>query len=724
MTARDGKRRDAGFTRRLVLATTLQGAALAALGFRLYSLQVPRQDDFLADSLNTRTVTRFDAPTRGTIVDRFGQPLAGNEQSYNLMYYPKAEDEDVNLNRTAVVLRAASLIGASPALTDRMVDQLDVGVDVVRGQFRLLLVLTRAQYDTLLANGIEAWPGFGVQEKLGNYGLNYKVVSGLAQEEAAALERIIALLDLDLADQRQISRRIVEAKQINTVGGVVLAEDLSWEQVARLKARALDLPRAEIDVSERRSYAFPGTASHALGYVSQVQPDDLIGDDDRLLRRPDARIGRKGIERTMETSLRGQAGERLMEINAYGQEQRVISRKPPTPGRRITTTLDLGLQIYAEQRLAEQEISRSERARAGAAVVLKVDTGEVLAMASHPGFDQSIFSSRISNEDWNNLIQDERRPLVNKCSAEHYPPGSTYKMVTMLAALEVGVGPAEIVTCSGRTEVGPQTFYCWKREGHGGMDMGEALVQSCDSWFYEMSQRIGPEKMAEVAGRLGFGDYLIIDVAGEIQGVVPTEAWKRAERDEGWFDGDTVQTSIGQGYVLATPLQLATMTARIANGGRAVRPHLILPELPYPAPDLGFDPEHLRLVRRAMYRVSNAEQGTAFATTHVADEALQIAGKTGTAQVARLSPAERLLMLDDIETLDYERRNHGLFVGFGPVDNPRYACAAVVEHGNSGSLSAAPVVRDLLHAAIAGNSGDDPDRASDPDALVDQGRNA
>ena len=166
------------------------------------------------------------------------------------------------------------------------------------------------------------------------------------------------------------------------------------------------------------------------------------------------------------------------------------------------------------------------------------------------------------------------------------------------------------------------------------------------------------------------------------------------------------------------------MTARIANGGRAVRPHLILPELPYPAPDLGFDPEHLRLVRRAMYRVSNAEQGTAFATTHVADEALQIAGKTGTAQVARLSPAERLLMLDDIETLDYERRNHGLFVGFGPVDNPRYACAAVVEHGNSGSLSAAPVVRDLLHAAIAGNSGDDPDRASDPDALVDQGRNA
>ncbi|MBL6772348.1 MAG: hypothetical protein ISQ28_03985, partial [Alphaproteobacteria bacterium] len=215
MTARDGKRRDAGFTRRLVLATTLQGAALAALGFRLYSLQVPRQDDFLADSLNTRTVTRFDAPTRGTIVDRFGQPLAGNEQSYNLMYYPKAEDEDVNLNRTAVVLRAASLIGASPALTDRMVNQLDVGVDVVRGQFRLLLVLNRAQYDTLLTIGIEAWPGFGVQEKLGNYGLNYKVVSGVAQEEAAALERIIALLDLDLADQRQISRRIVEAKQIN-----------------------------------------------------------------------------------------------------------------------------------------------------------------------------------------------------------------------------------------------------------------------------------------------------------------------------------------------------------------------------------------------------------------------------------------------------------------------------------------------------------------------------
>lgn len=723
MTARDGKRRDAGFTRRLVLATTLQGSALAALGFRLYSLQVPRQDDFLADSLKTRTVTRFDAPTRGSIVDRFGQPLAGNEQSYNLMYYPKAEDEEINLNRTAVVLRAASLIGASPALTDRMVDQLDIGVDVVRGQIRLLLVLSRDQYDLLLDSGIKDWPGFGVQERLGNYGLNYKVVSGVAQEEADALERIIRLLDLNDADQRQISRRIVEAKQINTIGGVVLAEDLSWEQVARLKARALDLPHTEIDVSERRSYTFPGTAAHALGYVSQVQPDDLIGDDDRLLRRPDARIGRKGIERTMEKSLRGQAGERLMEINALGQEQRVISRKPPVPGRRIMTTLDLGLQIYAEQRLAEQEISASERARAGAAVVLKVDTGEVLAMASHPGFDQSIFSSRISNEDWDELIRDERRPLVNKCSAEHYPPGSTYKMVTMLAALEVGIDPAEAVNCTGRTEVGPQTFYCWKREGHGAMDMGEALVQSCDSWYYEMSQRIGPEKMGEVADRLGFGQYLMIDVAGEIRGVVPSEAWKKSERNEGWFDGDTVQTSIGQGYVLATPLQMATMTARIANGGRAVRPHLILPELPYAAADLGFDPEHLALVRRAMYRVSNDERGTAYATTFDGESPLlQIAGKTGTAQVARLSASERLRMLDDVENLDYERRNHGLFVGFGPIDNPRYACAAVVEHGNSGSLSAAPVVRDLLQTAIVTGSGDDPDRTRDPDALVARGR--
>ena len=344
----------------------------------------------------------------------------------------------------------------------------------------------------------------------------------------------------------------------------------------------------------------------------------------------------------METSLRGRAAERLMEINAYGQEQRVISRpRPPAPDHdhaewACRSTLNSG---WLSRKCAPN-------ARAGAAVVLKVDTGEVLAMASHPGFDQSIFSSRISNEDWNNLIQDERRPLVNKCSAEHYPPGSTYKMVTMLAALEVGVDPAEIVTCSGRTEVGPQTFYCWKREGHGGMDMGEALVQSCDSWFYEMSQRIGPEKMAEVAGRLGFGDYLMIDVAGEIQGVVPTEAWKRAERDEGWFDGDTVQTSIGQGYVLATPLQLATMTARIANGVEQCA-RMILPELPYPAPDLGFDLSicDWSVAPCAGYPTPNKP---AFVTPWPT-RPCRLPAKPGPRR-SRAWAAERLLMLDDIET--------------------------------------------------------------------------
>ena len=216
------------------------------------------------------------------------------------------------------------------------------------------------------------------------------------------------------------------------------------------------------------------------------------------------------------------------------------------------------------------------------------------------------------------------------------------------------------------------------------MNMEYALVQSCDTWFYEMSQRIGPEKMSEVAQRLGFGDRLMIDIAGETRGVVPTENWKRNALGQSWFDGDTVQASIGQGYVLTTPLQLATMTARIANGGKAVRPHLILPDLPYPAEDLGFKEEHLALVRRAMENVTNTQEGTAYRYTKVDDPSLQIAGKTGTAQVARLSVGERLRMLDDVRTLDYNRRNHALFVGYGPLKKPRYACAVIVEHGDSG----------------------------------------
>jgi len=718
LTARDGKKRETGFTRRLVLATTIQGMALAVLGYRLYSLQVPRQDDFLADSFDIRTVTRYDAPTRGIILDRFGRQLAGNEKSYNLMFYPQRKAKKVETNNTAIVRRAASLIEASPFLTERMIEQLDIGQDVIAGEGRLLTEITAEDFDLIAQVAPGRWPGFGAIERFGRYGLTYKVISGRAKDEARALDDIFGVLPLTSAQQRDINRRIVEAKQINAEGGVLLAEDLSWQQVARLKARALDLPGAEIDVAEKRFYNYPGTAAHALGYVSQVQREDLIEDDDDMLRRPNARIGRKGIERTMEKSLRGRAGRRIMEINAFGQEQRVVSRVPPIPGRVIRSTIDLGLQTYAEQRLAEQAISETERTRAGAAVVMKVDTGEVLAMASHPTFDQSIFTSRISNTVWNELVNDEHKPLVNKCAAEHYPPGSTYKMVTMLAALELGISPRESVTCSGRTEVGPQTFYCWKRDGHGRVDMEYALVQSCDTWFYEMSQRIGPEKMSEVARRLGFGDRLMIDVAGETRGVVPTEEWKRESLSQSWFDGDTVQASIGQGYVLTTPLQLATMTARIANGGRAVRPHLILPDLPYPAEDLGFKPEHLAIVRRAMELVTNSEDGTAYRYTQVEEPSLQIAGKTGTAQVARLSVNERLRMLEDVRTLDYNRRNHALFVGYGPLKNPRYACAVIVEHGNSGGQSAGPVVLDLLQAAIVGNSGGRPNMINDRHQLV------
>ena len=721
MTARDGKKREAGFTRRLLLATTIQGVALAGLGYRLYTLQIPRQDDFLEDSFETRTVTRFDAPTRGIIVDRFGRQLAGNEQSYNLMFYPERKAKTIETNNTAIVRRAASLIQASPTLTERMIEQLDIGTDVINGQGRLLTVLTEENFQQV--QGVEPgrWPGFSAIEKFGRYGLAYKVTSGRVQDEARAIDEIFSFLPLTTAQQRDINRRIVEAKQINAEGGVLLAEDLDWQQVARLKARSLDLPGTEIDVAEKRFYSFPGTAAHALGYVSQVQPQDLLGDDDRMLRRPNAKIGRKGIERTMEKSLRGQVGRRIMEINALGQEQRVVSRIPPVPGRAISTTLDLGLQTYAEQRLADQMISETELIRAGAAVVMKIDTGEVLAMASHPTFDQSIFSSRISNTVWNELITDEYKPLVNKCSAEHYPPGSTYKMVTMLAALEVGIDPGELVSCTGKIEVGPQTFYCWNRSGHGRVGMEYALVQSCDTWFYEMSQRIGPEKMSEVAARLGFGQPLMIDVPGETQGVVPNERWKREALGQSWFDGDTVQASIGQGYVLTTPLQLATMTARIANGGKAVRPHLIVPDIPYPTEDLGFKQEHLDFVQNAMTRVTNTERGTAYDYTYVENPELRIAGKTGTAQVARLSVNERLRMLEDVRSLDYNRRNHALFVGYGPAKNPRYACAVIIEHGNSGGRSASPVVLDLLHAAIVGNSGGQPNMVLDRNNLIDRG---
>ncbi|RME67590.1 MAG: penicillin-binding protein 2, partial [Alphaproteobacteria bacterium] len=334
-----------------------------------------------------------------------------------------------------------------------------------------------------------------------------------------------------------------------------------------------------------------------------------------------------------------------------------------------------------------------------AAVVMDAVNGEIFALASMPAFDPNAFSVGISREYWRSLLSDPRTPLVNKCLSGLYPPGSTFKMVVALAALDAGVvSPDETVYCSGRLRLGNHFFHCWKKHGHGTVAMMRGIVESCDIYFYQLALRLGAERIAAMARLLGLGQSFNMPIAGERAGLVPTPAWKRAVHGKPWTGGETLNLSIGQGYLLATPLQLAVMTARLASG-TAVTPSLV-GSPPDAAPPLAVAPEHLALIRAAMNDVVNAPRGTAHGA-RIREPGWAMAGKTGTAQVRRISLAEREAGVRKNEDLPWIERDHALFVGYAPVPAPRYAAAVVVEHGGGGASAAAPLARDILTWAQA-----------------------
>jgi penicillin-binding protein 2 len=335
--------------------------------------------------------------------------------------------------------------------------------------------------------------------------------------------------------------------------------------------------------------------------------------------------------------------------------------------------------------------------------VLDVRTGDVLALVSTPGFDPNAFNRGLSNEEWHALISNPKAPLANKAIAGQYAPGSTFKVAVALAGLEKGaINPNTTVKCWGRTRLGNAYFHCWKRGGHGPVRLHDALTQSCDVYFYEVAKRVGIDRISAMARRLGMGQTLGLDLPGERTGLLPTRDWKLATIGVPWQMGETLISGIGQGYVLATPLQLAVMTARIANGGRAVTPRIASRTPPpegaepeQPPDDLGLVPAHLQLVRAGMVDVVNGRRGTARGAA-IKEPGMEMAGKTGTSQVRRISKAEREAGVFKNEDLPWKRRDHALFVGYAPIDAPRYAVAVVIEHGGGGSTAAAPVARDIL----------------------------
>jgi penicillin-binding protein 2 len=578
-------------------------ALLSGLVGRMYYLQVIESEKYKTLADENRISLKLIPPKRGHILDRFGRPMAINQQNYRVMLVPEnIKDFEFTMNQ---------------------------------------------------------------------------------------LSKLIPISNQDLIRvKRQIKRR-------RRFSPILLRENLGWRDVARIEVNASDLPGIVIDVGESRFYPAGSQAVSILGYVAKVSDKDLNGDP--LLELPGFRIGREGMEKVVDIALRGKSGASQVEVDAFGRQIRELKRREGQAGAETWLTIDLELQKFVTKRLAGSSAS---------AVVMDVNTGEVLSLASTPSFDPNALNRGFSNLEWKTLLSNTRAPLTNKAISGQYAPGSTFKMIVALAALAKGVVTQHTkYVCKGELTLGDSTFHCWKKKGHGAMNVVSAITQSCDIYFYEVAKMTGIDTISAMARRFGLGQILNIELSGEKKGLLPTRAWKKRVKKVSWQKGETLLAGIGQGLVLATPLQLAVMTSRLINGGKAVLPHLIRRVVPngesFQAPinakfgTLGIDPAHLALINKAMNYVSNSPSGTAY-RSRITKRGLQYGGKTGTVQVRRISEAERLVGVKKNKDLDWHERDHALFVGYAPIKNPRYAVSVVIEHGGGGSSTAAPIAKDIF----------------------------
>ena len=510
------------------------------------------------------------------------------------------------------------------------------------------------------------------------------------------LNLVSRIVPLSKGERRKASREI--SRKRNFVP-ITLKENLSWEDMTAIEVNTPDLPGIMIDVGRSRRYLHGSHAAHIIGYVAPVP--EKFDQKDPLLKLPGFRVGRAGIERIHDLNLRGTGGRSEVEVNAYGRVIRELSRQEGQPGSEITISIDMGLQKAIDNRLEGESAS---------VVVLDINTGDILAMTSSPSFDPNLFNKGLSQIEWDKLISNDRSPLINKAISGAYSPGSTFKMVVLLAALEKGViSSHSTVLCQGFAELGDTKFHCWHKDGHGWVAAGDAVCQSCDVYFYEIAKRTGIRRIANMARRFGLGARLGVDLDGEKPGLIPTREWKRRVKGQPWHQGETLIAGIGQGFVLSTPLQLAVMVARMANGGKELLPKLTKAVAGTPSPpqetfaDVNVNPVDLALIRNSMSRVVNDPSGTAYKSRILIPD-FSMGGKTGTVQVRRISAQERELGKKKNEDLPWKERDHALFVGFAPVDKPRYAISVVIEHGGSGSSKAAPVARDVLMEAHSRNS--------------------
>ncbi|QDX25265.1 penicillin-binding protein 2 [Sphingomonas suaedae] len=498
------------------------------------------------------------------------------------------------------------------------------------------------------------------------------IIPDRLEDKDRVLGALRGLLSLTAEDMERITKDLKGAAGFRPIQ---VAENLDWERYAAVSVRLPELPGVAPTRGFARNYPAGAAVGHLIGYVGTATQEQFKESKDPLLLTPGFKLGKDGVEKTMEDRLRGKPGAKRVEVTARGKLVRELATRPDEPGQTLRLTIDAGLQEFTARRLGNES---------GSVTVFDVTNGDILALVSMPSYDPNAFSDGISTTEWKMLSEDDHLPLMNKTFQGLYPPGSTFKPATALAILGAGVDPERVVYCNGGYQLGNRRFGCLGR--HGPMTMHTAIARSCNTYFYTIGREIGIDPIAAAARKLGFGEEFDLPVPSQRYGTVPDTAWKRRRYKQDWTQADTLNASIGQGYVLVSPFQLALAAARIASS-RALLPSLVIGD-PRPPLRLDFPEEHLAIVRAGMDEVVNG-RGTAGASRLPLDN-IRMAGKTGTAQVRRIMDSNRG------QGGEWKYRDHGLFICFAPVDNPRYAASVVIEHGMGGSRAAAPVAKDVL----------------------------
>ncbi|MBC8286077.1 MAG: penicillin-binding protein 2 [Nitrospinae bacterium] len=514
----------------------------------------------------------------------------------------------------------------------------------------------------------------------------------LTPEDAGDLTSSLDKLSQKISfDRKKLKKEMDQSKSFKEV---LIKGDISRKEVAFVEENNMSLPGIHIRAEPLRNYVFNSLASHTLGYLGEISKASLENQKDSSYKQGDF-VGKNGLENIYESTLRGEKGYKEVEVDVSGRELKALRKLPPQSGNNLILTLDVGVQRKLEKLMsgtAGQNLN-------GSVVVMKVQTGEIIAIASNPSFDPNKFAAGISPENWNALVTDEWHPLQNRSVNGQYPPGSTYKIVTALAGLEEGViKPDTSIFCPGHFRLGRGMYRCWKKSGHGFVNLHDALVQSCDVYFYTIGHRLGIDTIAKYAKRFGLGSPTSLGLSQEKKGLVPTTQWKLLNKKEPWLLGETISASIGQGYNLVTPIQQASMMVAVANGGVLLKPYLIKrieePEgrsrkefFPSIVGQLDVDPDHLEQIRAALRDVVNGARGTARKSRL---KNIIVSGKTGTAQVVRMKSNEELAKGEPIPV---KYRDHAWFVAFAPYEKPEIAVSVIIEHGGHGGATAAPIAK-------------------------------